>query len=167
MPIKLNFNTQCEIDDKIILLMQDVATLALQNEDIEPELFACDILIDISFVDESTIKKINNEYRNIDKITDVLSFPQYENPAQIKEDANLGCIILGDVVICDKVAKMQAEQYNHSYEREIIYLFTHSIFHLLGYDHMDEQERKEMRNAEEKVLKKLNISRDFEIKGDA
>ncbi len=167
MAIKLNFNTEDKITDDICMIMQNAIEFALQNEEIKTENFNGDMILDISFVDAEAIKKINNEHRSIDSVTDVLSFPQYENPAQLIQDVDLGDILLGDVVICNEVAKKQAEQYNHSYEREIVYLFVHSIFHLLGYDHIDEAQRKEMRIAEENVLRKLDVSRDFKIEGDA
>ena len=68
-------------------------------------------------------------------------------------------ICLGDIVICENRAKEQAEEFGHSYEREIIYLFTHSVLHLLGYDHMDEEEKAEMREREEEVMTELKLKR--------
>ena len=103
------------------------------------------------------IRNLNREYRDTDKVTDVLSFPQFDDLNEIPE---FGEICLGDVVICKDRALEQAEEFGHSFEREIIYLFTHSILHLLGYDHMEEDEKKEMRQREEEVMAHLGILRD-------
>ena len=113
--------------------------------------------ISVSFVDMDEIHVLNREYRGVDRATDVLSFPMFE-PGEIEllED---GETELGDVVICREKAREQAEEFGHSYERELIYLFTHSIFHLLGYDHETEEEKAEMRAKEEKIMTKLHILR--------
>ncbi len=107
-----------------------------------------DTELSVSFVDLDEIHQLNLQYRNVDSPTDVLSFPMLE-------DENLG-----DVVICMEKARLQAEEFGHSYERELIYLFTHSVFHLLGYDHETEEEKQEMRAGEEAVMRKLGISRE-------
>lgn len=112
--------------------------------------------ISVTFVDGEEIRTLNREYRDTDKVTDVLSFPQFDDLTEIPE---IGEICLGDVVICKTKAEEQAEEFGHSFEREIIYLFTHSILHLLGYDHMDEDEKKEMRGREEEVMEYLGILR--------
>ena len=120
----------------------------------------------ISFVSEDEIKRINNEFRNIDKVTDVLSFPLIDNPEKKKinkqnfpydVDFDSEEICLGDILICKQVATAQAQEYGHSYDREVCYLLVHGIFHLLGYDHMEEDEKAEMRKREEQVLQKFNI----------
>lgn len=104
--------------------------------------------ISLSFVDEEEIRTLNREYRNRDDITDVLSFP-------LEEDFPQGNELLGDIVLCVKRAEEQAREYGHSTERELIYLSIHSLFHLLGYDHMEEEEKKIMRQKEKDSLKKL------------
>lgn len=104
--------------------------------------------ISLSFVDEEEIRTLNREYRNRDDITDVLSFPLEEDFPQENE-------LLGDIVLCVKRAEEQAREYGHSTERELIYLSIHSLFHLLGYDHMEEEEKKIMRQKEKDSLKKL------------
>lgn len=127
------------------------------------------IVVNVNYVDEKEIKEINNNTRGVDKVTDVLSFPLLENPCNLpidKEhfpfdiDFETGEISLGDIVICKDVAKKQAEEYGHSYERELCYLFTHGVFHLLGFDHMNEEDKAIMRKNEETVLNKLGITRD-------
>lgn len=112
--------------------------------------------VSLSFVSEEEIQQLNEAYRGVDKVTDVLSFPQYESKADIAMEPYA---VLGDVIICLDVAENQAQNYGHSLEREICYLFVHSIMHLLGYDHMEDEEKEEMRRAEENVLSKLNITR--------
>ena len=91
----------------------------------------------------------------MDSPTDVLSFPMYDNPEEIQEGD-----LLGDVVICMDKVIAQAEEYGHSRERETVYLFTHSVLHLLGYDHMTEEDKKEMRSREEEVMAQLNLTRE-------
>lgn len=110
-----------------------------------------DFEVSLSIVDEDEIKSLNREYRGKDLVTDVLSFPVFEK-GQVKEGS-----ILGDVVICDKRAFEQANEYGHSYEREIIYLTVHSILHLLGYDHENDKDKTKMRNLEKKIMKELEV----------
>ncbi|WP_298634482.1 rRNA maturation RNase YbeY, partial [uncultured Mobiluncus sp.] len=99
--------------------------------------------ISLSFVDEGKIKELNREFRNIDKVTDVLSFPieDFFNEDR-KTLLEKPYLMLGDVVICIDVARKQAKDLGHSFEREIMYLTCHSILHLLGYDHMEEDIKK-------------------------
>lgn len=128
----------------------------------------CDLSAEVVIVDGEEIRRLNSEIRNIDKVTDVLSFPSLdgirgkalskkEYPADCDEDGNL---FIGSIAVCEAKAHEQAEEYGHSYERELNYLVTHGIFHLLGYDHMTDADKQEMREREERVLKKLNLSRD-------
>lgn len=127
----------------------------------------CNIALEVIEVDEEQIKRLNNEFRQVDSITDVLSFPtlngilgkkllKKEHKFDIDENGNL---FLGSIAICTKRAEEQAREYNHSYERELNYLITHGICHLLGYDHIDEADKAKMREKEEKILKKLNLTR--------
>ena len=90
-------------------------------------------------------------------MTDVLSFPQFED---LNDVPDFGEICLGDVVICSDRVREQAQELGHSIERETIYLFTHSILHLLGYDHMEESEKRQMRKREEEVMQHLGIGRE-------
>ena len=129
--------------------------------------------ISISFVDDEEIQMLNRNFRQNDKVTDVLSFPMYEGDDvavmseriekdRVKFNADDMYLPLGDVVICEAQAKRQAEEYGHSYEREVVYLFVHSILHLLGYDHMTEEDKSVMRAQEEIVMKELNLPRVIE-----
>lgn len=114
------------------------------------------IEVSLTFVDAEEIRQLNASYRNVDAVTDVLSFPQFETPGEIPQD---GYVLLGDVVICMEQALVQAETYGHSAQREILFLFVHSMFHLLGYDHHCEEEQSVMRQAEETILARLGLER--------
>ena len=96
-------------------------------------------------------------------MTDVLSFPQYSSPGEISGGQ---VILLGDVVICNDVARRQAEEYGHSYEREFVYLFVHSVLHLLGYDHMQPEEKKKMRSREKEIMSYIGLERGFTPAGE-
>ena len=121
-----------------------------------------DLDIYITLTNNEEIHKINKEHRNVDRPTDVLSFPMYERdeiPQLREEKKNDMEEILGDIIISIPKIKEQAEEYGHSYERELAYLTTHGMLHLLGYDHMIDEEKVVMREHEEKVLEKLKILR--------
>lgn len=133
-------------------LVRNACKAVLQTEN-----FTESAEINISFVDDESIRQINNEFRNIDKSTDVLSFPMGENGEYDVNPEN-GCKMLGDVVISVEHAVSQAELFGHSNEREIGYLTVHSVLHLLGYDHVDEaEEKKIMRAKEEEALSLLGL----------
>ena len=123
--------------------------------------------VEVVFVDGEEIQRLNREMRNIDKVTDVLSFPTLDGikgqaicgddyPYEIDEDGNL---VIGSIAICCDRAKEQAEEYGHSYKRELHYLLVHGIMHCLGYDHMTDEDKAEMREKEEEILGKMGIER--------
>ena len=120
------------------------------------------LYINIILTTPSHIRDFNKQYRNIDKETDVLSFPIFEKD-EIKEKiknkdfANID--ILGDMVISIEKVKEQAEEYGHSFERELAYMVVHSFYHLMGYDHIKEEDKSIMRQKEENILEKINLSR--------
>lgn len=138
----------------IKILFEKAAILVMHEHEINGD----EIEISVSVVDKNDIKNLNREYRSIDKETDVLSFPQYESLNEIKE-IEYEIVPLGDVVICLDKAKEQAKEFGHSLERELIYLFVHSLLHLLGYDHLEDEDKVEMRNYEERIMQMLNILR--------
>lgn len=111
----------------------------------------------VTFVSMEEMKILNNTHRGIDKITDVLSFPQYES---LEEIPSYGNICLGDVVICTDQALLQADEFGHSPEREIVYLFVHSIAHLIGYDHLEKDEQSKMRLFEEEIMSIIGLERE-------
>ena len=121
------------------------------------------LYVGVSLVSEDEIKEINRDFRGIDKVTDVLSFPQFESTdeilAEIEGDEALVDIPLGDVVICLDQAERQSKEYGTSIRREVTYLFVHSVLHLLGYDHIDEEDKSLMRAHEEKIMTSLGILR--------
>ena len=118
-----------------------------------------DAEISVTIVEDEEIQALNRDYRGNDKVTDVLSFPQFESRDELAEDLmndEEGCVSLaGDVVISFDQAARQAEEYGTGLTRELVYLFVHSIFHLFGYDHEDEEERRIMREREEQVISKI------------
>ena len=131
----------------------EAAELVLQNEGLDPAF--CEI--SVTFVDDETIREINRENRGVDSVTDVLSFPQFDDLAEIDQKRPY---LLGDVVLCTAQAQRQAEEFGHSVDRELVYLFVHSMCHLVGYDHMTEEEKAEMRAAEEAVMAELDLKRE-------
>ncbi len=133
--------------------MHKAGMYCLQEEELNHTRFTASV----SFVDKDEIQRLNREYRGIDRVTDVLSFPQFDVNNYLESFEE---VMLGDVVICEEKAREQAEEYGHSYERELIYLFVHSMFHLLGYDHENEDDKAVMREKEETVMKKLGIERE-------
>ena len=132
--------------------IEEAAKICLELEEVDSNLTE----ISLTFVDMEEIQNLNREYRGIDSVTDVLSFPQFESKDEFPET---GEIIMGDVVICTEKAMLQAEEFGHSPEREIIYLFTHSLLHLMGYDHMEEDEKRIMRQKEEAVMNRIDLGR--------
>ena len=141
-----------QVTEEILATMEKAAKYCLELEGIDEERTE----ISLTFVEAEEIRELNRDYRDNDKVTDVLSFPQFDD---LNDIPDFGEICLGDVVICKERAQEQAEEFGHSFEREIIYLFTHSILHLLGYDHMEEEEKQEMRGREEEVMTHLGIGR--------
>ncbi|QQK07675.1 rRNA maturation RNase YbeY [Miniphocaeibacter halophilus] len=119
---------------------------------LEIEKHNINVEISLSFVDNEEIKKINKEFRNIDTPTDVLSFPL--DIDFFIEDIN---IPLGDIIISTEKAREQSLEFGHSLEREIIYLVIHSMFHLLGYDHIKNEDAIKMRNKEKEAIRKIGI----------
>lgn len=126
-----------------------------------------DLSAEIIITDENEIRRLNREMRSTDAVTDVLSFPSLnikagqplfkkDFPADIDEEGNL---FIGSIAICKKRAEEQAEEYGHSVNREMNYLAAHGVCHLLGYDHMEEADKKLMREKEECVLKKIGAVR--------
>ena len=112
------------------------------------------LYITVTLTTKENIKEINKEYRNIDRATDVLSFPMFEKDEleeKIKNRDFEHVDVLGDLVISIEKVKEQAEEYGHSFERELSYMLVHGFYHLMGYDHIEEEDRKKMRPKEEKI----------------
>ena len=108
----------------------------------------------ITIVSEDEIQRINREFRDIDKVTDVLSFPAWDGGEYDLTDG-----FLGDIAICEKRAREQAAEYGHSLERELAFLTVHGMLHLLGYDHMQPEDEKVMFPMQDSILRELGIER--------
>lgn len=120
------------------------------------------LYISITLTTPENIHKINKEYRDVDKPTDVLSFPMFEKEEidkKIKERDFKYEDVLGDIVISIEQVKKQAEEYGHGFEREFAYMIVHGFYHLMGYDHMTEEDKVIMRQKEENILNSLEITR--------
>ena len=120
------------------------------------------LCITVTLTTPETIQEINKRYRNIDRATDVLSFPMFEKDEldkKIQKNDFENEDILGDIVVSVDKVKDQAIEYGHSFERELSYMIVHGFYHLMGYDHIEEEDKKIMRKKEEYILEKLNISR--------
>lgn len=120
------------------------------------------LLVSITLTDPENIRKLNKEYRKIDKPTDVLSFPMFEKEEidnMVREGTWEYNDILGDMVISIPQVEAQAKEYGHSFERELSYMVVHSFYHLMGYDHIEEEDKKVMRPKEENILTMLKITR--------
>lgn len=127
-----------------------------------------DLYVELDVVSQEEIKALNSDNRHIDAVTDVLSFPMldgirgkkiYKKDYPYDYDEDEKAIFLGSVAICLDRAKEQAIEYGHSLQREMSYLFVHGLLHLFGYDHITDEDKKEMREKEEQVLLELGISR--------
>ena len=120
------------------------------------------LYISIILTNPENIRKINEKYRNIDKETDVLSFPMFEKDElqeKIKNNDFVCEDVLGDIVISIERVENQAKEYGHSFERELAYMIVHGFYHLMGYDHIEEKDKLIMRPKEENILNKLEIYR--------
>ena len=150
----------------------DIETVArsVAQEALEAEGCPYDCAISLTIVDNAGIRELNRDFRDIDRETDVLSFPnlEFETPGDFSAtdnsesdcfDPDTGELVLGDIVISTEKVKEQAENYGHSTKREFAFLVAHSMFHLCGYDHMTEEEAGVMEEKQEAVLTKLGITR--------
>ena len=115
------------------------------------------ISITVTLTNPENIRNINRKCRQIDNPTDVLSFPMYEKEEISEVKQQKYEVILGDIVISIPKVEEQAEEYGHSFKRELSYMVVHGFYHLMGFDHMKEEEKAEMREKEENILGKLNI----------
>ncbi len=124
--------------------------------------------VELIFVDGEEIRRLNRETRNTDRVTDVLSYPALEGicgkalcgkdyPFDIDEE---GRLMIGSIAVCKERAREQAEEYGHSYERELYYLIVHGVMHCLGYDHIEDSDKALMREKEEYILGKMGITRE-------
>jgi len=146
-------------NDELESIVEKVIQKCFEVENINPtSLYIC-----VTLTNPKNIRELNKEYRNIDKETDVLSFPMFEregldklvreNETQLLQD------VMGDIIISIERVEEQAKEYGHGFEREFAYMLVHGFYHLRGYDHITDEQKKEMREREENVLSQLNITR--------
>lgn len=164
--MKIEWETECNIDQQLKTMLCSVADYASAAE--KTDVPCC---IFVRLCSDIQIREINREFRGIDASTDVLSFPTVryigkatagasrEKLLQEYDDDNDACN-LGDIIISTEHAAAQAEEYGHSIERELAYLLTHGICHLMGYDHIEEDDKKKMRAMEEKILSAAGLQRE-------
>lgn len=136
-----------KITDEIKNLIEKSIAAVLKVEGLDEN-----VEVSVSFVGDEEIRDLNRDYRGVDKSTDVLSFPMDDEFIIVSR-------ILGDVIINTRRVMEQAKELGHSNERELSYLTVHSILHLLGYDHMEDEDKKEMREREKLAMKELSIYR--------
>lgn len=159
--IRIGFSTEVENEDEVRALVEKCARNVLSRENV-----AFPAEIDITVVDADTIREMNAEYRSKDSVTDVLSFPMYEfyngEPREeLDEEPDTGCVMLGDMILCYTRACEQAKEFGHSAARECGYLTTHSMLHLLGYDHeRNDEDTRLMRSKEEEYMNAIGLTRD-------
>lgn len=155
-----------EVDPGLLSLMQTAADCALYMEGVKR---SC--AVSVRLCDDEAIHVINRDYRGVDRATDVLSFPMVNYPSGVTAgqadkllrqalDDELNACMLGDLIISVPHALAQAEEYGHSPQREAAYLLVHGICHLMGYDHIEEDDRRRMRAMEEKILSAIGMERD-------
>nr|WP_302663787.1 rRNA maturation RNase YbeY [uncultured Agathobaculum sp.] len=159
--IRIGFSTEVENENEVRALVEKCARNVLSRENVD---FPAEI--DITVVDADTIREMNAEYRSKDSVTDVLSFPMYEfyngEPREeLDEEPDTGCVMLGDMILCYTRACEQAKEFGHSAARECGYLTTHSMLHLLGYDHeRNDEDTRLMRSKEEEYMNAIGLTRD-------
>lgn len=143
-----------ELDPVWLERLDTILPLYAEQEGLPDEL-----VIGLTFCDDEAIRSINNEYRGINRATDVLSFPLYERDDEI-ELLEGELAPFGDIVLSVPHAQAQAAEYGHSVEREVCYLIVHGLMHLAGYDHIEPEDKVEMRAAEEALLNAVGVTRE-------
>ena len=154
MKLKIYFENNQEkeaVTYKLKMLIRRAVLTALEYEKVEED---CEV--SITFCDDDKIRELNSKFRSIDRATDVLSFPLFDEETPEYIVPEIDCM-LGDIVISLERARAQAEEFGHSYEREAAFLAVHSVLHLLGYDHLDEgPQKKQMRAREEAIASQVS-----------
>lgn len=147
MEIFIDDRCEARLSEETLRLLEQIV-----KESVDVEAFQLDFEVSISLVTPEEIKDLNGQYRGIDQVTDVLSFPMFENgdPQPVQ---------LGDIVLCFQRAQEQAKEYEHTLIRELCFLTAHGMLHLLGYDHMEDEERVLMQKKEKEIMQRMQISR--------
>ncbi|MCD7708393.1 MAG: rRNA maturation RNase YbeY [Clostridiales bacterium] len=168
--MSLSIEEECEVkfDFSYGTLAESVVDFCLKHEN-----FPCSAQVSLTLCDDAGIRGYNSDYRQVDEATDVLSFPMftYDEPGDFSFltdggegnfDPDTGEAVLGDIVISVDHVHAQAREYGHSEKREFAFLITHSMLHLLGYDHMDKDDAKVMEDKQREILEELGIPREYE-----
>lgn len=152
-----------KIDGKIGLYKRKIGKIFKIAEEVLDEDFE-NAYLSVNFVSDEQIKRLNSEFRKIDKVTDVLSFPNLQKKAeeslknfQSDADFDTNMLFLGDVVISKNVAKAQAREFGHSMKREVCFLALHGLLHLLGYDHIEKDDEKIMNKLQDEILLRAGV----------
>ena len=152
-----------KIEGKIGLFKRKIKKLFNIAEKVLKEDFS-NVCVSLNFVSDEEIQRLNKEFRNVDKVTDVLSFPNLNKTPKEKlekfkksYDFDEGLLFLGDIVISKNVAKAQAREYEHSLTREVCFLALHGFLHLLGFDHVKEEDERVMNKIQDKILSEVNL----------
>ena len=152
-----------KIDGKIGLYKRKIGKIFKIAEKVLDEDFE-NAYLSVNFVSDEQIKRLNREFRKIDKVTDVLSFPNLQKKAgeslknfQSDADFDTNMLFLGDVVISKNVAKAQAREFGHSMKREVCFLALHGLLHLLGYDHIEKEDEKIMNKLQDEILLRAGV----------
>ena len=152
-----------KIEGKIGLFKRKIKKLFNIAEKVLKEDFS-KVYVSLNFVSDEEIQRLNKEFRNVDKVTDVLSFPNLNKTPKEKlekfnksYDFDEGLLFLGDIVISKNVAKAQAREYEHSLTREVCFLALHGFLHLLGFDHVKEEDERVMNKIQDKILSEVNL----------
>ena len=143
-----NHQDKIAIDSSLLAILEDVIKFVLYREGIK------NYEIGVTLVDDGYISKLNNQYRKKNTPTDVLSFP-----ISGERGENGDTLVVGDVVISAETADRQADEYNHSFEREMVYLLVHGVYHILGYTHDDNKNKEAMRIKEKEIMSNYNLNR--------
>ena len=171
--VLIDWDIRYQTDDDILNKMQAAADLCLECENVSAH-----CAVSVCMCDDDTIQEINKQYRGIDRSTDVLSFPSVSYPegktagccpALLRQeyDDEYDAVFLGDLFISVPHMAAQAREYGHSEMREAVYLLVHGICHLMGYDHIEDDDKKRMRAMEEKILSAASVTRDADPEKDA
>ena len=148
---EINF-LDIEENDEYKKIVDNVIDICFEVEELKDK----KIYVNIVLTNPENIRKINKEYRDIDKETDVLSFPMFEKN-ELKNINNLYEDVLGDIVISIEKVIKQANEYEHSFERELAYMVVHGFYHLMGFDHIEDKDKIKMRQKEENILEKMRL----------
>ena len=139
-----------DIDEKVGIDLKKIEILVMNACKLE-NIVADEIYVNIETVSKEKIKELNKNFRNVDKVTDVLSFPMY-TPDEL-DNEKIKIMSLGDIILCTEKIKEQAVEYETGFEREMTYMIVHGLCHLLGYDHIEAEDKKIMREKEEKLIR--------------